>query len=87
METERRKRTDTKYPFKVIDRAIKLYQFRIKGRRVYSTAMIPDILRSEFPGKIGNLSRQTIYFWLDRYCPEYRLERDFDVKRTDEDDE
>jgi len=57
----------TKYDQKVINRAIELYNTEVNGKRIYRVDSIPDIIRSEFPGRADKLTRATIYFWLKRY--------------------
>lgn len=66
-----------KYDQRIIDRAIELYNKEVEGHRVYRVEAIPAMLKEEFPGKVKNLSRATIYLWLNRYDRiNYRIRRE-----------
>lgn len=49
---------------KVIQRALSLYNKRINGRRLYTVAVVREILRDEFGVSVN---RSTIYHWLKIY--------------------
>lgn len=57
----------------VINRAISLYNERINGKRIYTVAIIREILKNEFDVTVH---RSTIYVWLDRYNKFNKLKKE-----------